>query len=82
MPRDPDWLRVGTDVVGGTPAPTFDAVFTLAGDTVPMASTLSLVLMGMGVNGIAVRRQRTRETRRRRTKHFRPESKWLQALQS
>lgn len=29
---DPDWLRVGTDVIGGT---TFNASFTLFGETVP-----------------------------------------------
>jgi hypothetical protein len=28
---DPDCFRVGTDIVGGTPAPTFDEAFTLAG---------------------------------------------------
>jgi uncharacterized repeat protein (TIGR01451 family) len=27
----PDWLRVGTDIVGGSPAPAFNAVFSLAG---------------------------------------------------
>ena len=27
----PDWLRVGTDIVGGTPAPTFNAAFSLSG---------------------------------------------------
>lgn len=26
---DPDWLRVGTDVVGGAPAPNFNAAFSL-----------------------------------------------------
>ena len=26
---EPDWLRAGTDIVGGTPAPTFNAAFTL-----------------------------------------------------
>ena len=32
----PDWLRVGTDIVGGSPAPTFDAAFSLTGAaTVP-----------------------------------------------
>ncbi|MEP7043206.1 MAG: hypothetical protein ABI843_09090 [Dokdonella sp.] len=30
---DPDWLRVGTDIVGGDPAPTFNATFSLDGDT-------------------------------------------------
>jgi hypothetical protein len=28
---DPDWLRVGTDIVGGVTPPTFNATFTLAG---------------------------------------------------
>ena len=39
---DPDWLRIGTDIVGGTPAPTFNGAFTLAG-TVPEPPTLLLV---------------------------------------
>jgi hypothetical protein len=30
---DPDWLRIGTDIIGGDPAPTFDMAFTLAGVT-------------------------------------------------
>lgn len=30
---DPDWLRIGTDIVGGTPAPTFDMAFSLSGST-------------------------------------------------
>jgi hypothetical protein len=29
----PDWLRVGTDIVGGDPTPTFNATFSLDGDT-------------------------------------------------
>src|SRR5207302_1064 len=28
---DPDWLRVGTDIVGGVPAPKFNASFALFG---------------------------------------------------
>jgi len=28
---DPDWLRVGTDIVGGVSAPKFDAAFSLSG---------------------------------------------------
>jgi PEP-CTERM motif len=42
----PDWLRVGTDIVGGSPAPTFNAAFSLAGTTVPEPS--SLILLGLG----------------------------------
>src|SRR5581483_12325318 len=29
----PDWLRVGTDIVGGATPPTFDAAFSLSGTT-------------------------------------------------
>ena len=29
---DPDWLRVGTDIVGGT---TFNGTFSLTGETTP-----------------------------------------------
>jgi hypothetical protein len=32
---DPDWLRIGTDIVGGTVPPTFNAAFTLNGVAVP-----------------------------------------------
>jgi hypothetical protein len=31
----PDWLRVGTDIVGGATPPTFSAAFSLSGVTVP-----------------------------------------------
>ena len=27
----PDWLRIGTDIVGGNPAPTFNGTFSLSG---------------------------------------------------
>jgi hypothetical protein len=33
----PDWLRIGTDIIGGTPAPTFNMTFSLSGETVPQA---------------------------------------------
>jgi hypothetical protein len=32
----PDWLRIGTDIIGGT---TFNMTFSLTGDTVPEAGT-------------------------------------------
>ena len=35
----PDWLRIGTDIIGGTPAPTFNMTFSLSGETVPRAGT-------------------------------------------
>jgi hypothetical protein len=31
---DPDWLRVGTDIVGGTTPPAFNAAFSLLGNTI------------------------------------------------
>ena len=30
----PDWLRIGTDIIGGTPAPTFNMTFSLIGATI------------------------------------------------
>lgn len=35
----PDWLRIGTDIVAGTPAPQFNMTFSLNGETVPGAGT-------------------------------------------
>lgn len=44
---DPDWLRVGTDIVGGDPAPTFNGAFTLTGESTPEPS--SMLLLGGGL---------------------------------
>ena len=43
----PDWLRIGTDIVGGVTPPTFNASFTLTGDVVPEPATASLLLVGL-----------------------------------
>jgi len=40
---DPDWLRVGTDIVG---AGTFNGAFSVTGDAVPEPSTVFLALLG------------------------------------
>ncbi len=56
----PDWLRVGTDIVGGTPAPTFNAAFSLDGHAVPeSASTGMLAGAGALLLVLATRRRRT-----------------------
>jgi hypothetical protein len=46
----PNWLRVGTDIVGGNPAPTFNAAFSLSGQVVPEPS--SVLLLSLGVVGL------------------------------
>jgi MYXO-CTERM domain-containing protein len=47
---DPDWLRIGTDIVGGNPAPTFNAAFELTGEAVAAAPEPgSLMLAGAGL---------------------------------
>ena len=44
---DPDWLRIGTDIVGGATPPTFNMTFSLSGTTVPEPSSLSLLAIGL-----------------------------------
>jgi hypothetical protein len=59
----PDWLRVGTDIVGGSPAPTFNFFFSLDGDsgtvaTVPALSTLGLLGLALALAAAALPRLR------------------------
>jgi PEP-CTERM motif len=54
---DPDWLRVGQDIVGGTPFPTFNAAFSLNGALVPEPSTWAMMLLGFAGLGFAGYRQ-------------------------
>jgi hypothetical protein len=49
----PDWLRVGADIVGGTPAPTFNATFSLSGQVVPEPASFLLLSVGLAVMGAA-----------------------------
>ena len=47
---DPDWLRIGTDIVGGVTPPTFNAAFSLSGEAVSAAPEPgSLALAGAGL---------------------------------
>ncbi len=54
---DPDWLRAGTDIIGGgANAPRFNESFALTGETVPEPATLTL--LGTGLLGAVLRRRR------------------------
>jgi hypothetical protein len=46
---DPDWLRIGTDIVGGT---TFNAAFSLDGVVTPLPGALPLFATGLGALGL------------------------------
>jgi PEP-CTERM motif len=54
---EPDWLRVGTDIVGavGDPATItqFNASFSLSGSPVPEPSTRAMMLLGFAGLGFA-----------------------------
>jgi len=53
---DPDWLRVCTDIIDGTAAPTFNATFSLTGTTVPEPGTLLLFCTALAGLGLLRRR--------------------------
>jgi len=55
---DPDWLRIGTDIVGGATPPTFNMAFEIDGNPIPEPTTL--VLLGTGVGLVIRRARRTR----------------------
>jgi hypothetical protein len=53
---DPDWLRIGTDIIGGATPPNFNAAFTVTG-TVPEPLSALLLLPGLLLLGRLTRRQ-------------------------
>lgn len=58
---DPDWLRAGTDIIGGgANAPRFNESFSLNGETVPEPATLTLLGTGL-LGGTALSRRRRRK---------------------
>jgi hypothetical protein len=50
---DPDWLRVGTDIVGGgASAPQFNAAFSLSGSAVPEPTSVVLLISMLVMVGL------------------------------
>ena len=59
---DPDWSRIGTDIVGGTTPPTFNAAFSLDGVTAtPLPATLPLFATGLGALGLLSWRRKRKQ---------------------
>jgi hypothetical protein len=61
---DPDWLRVGTDIVGGTPATTFNGQFTLQGEVVPEPASVVLTASGLLMLAFSAARRRRQSVMR------------------
>jgi hypothetical protein len=58
---DPDWLRIGTDIVGGTTPPTFNGAFTLQGQAVPEPGSVAMLGSAVLIGASFLRRRRKRQ---------------------
>jgi hypothetical protein len=67
-PLDPDWLRVGTDIVGGPSPPMFNATFSLSGQTVAEPASVTLLALESTAVLAAWARRRRRGAPRRRAR--------------
>ncbi len=59
---DPDWSRIGTDIVGAGqsgPAPKLNAAFSLTGQTGTVPEPASMFLVGIGLGSLWWRRRRS-----------------------
>ena len=54
---DPDWLRIGADIVGGANPPAFNASFALDGTVIPEPGSLVLFAGGSALLLIGIRRK-------------------------
>lgn len=60
----PGWLRIGTDIVVGSPTPTCNATFSLAGQTGPETTSLTMCLGAAGALAAARARRQGHATLR------------------
>ena len=58
---DPDWSRIGTDIVGGTTPPTFNMAFSLDGTATPEPGDIVTALSGLSLLALRLRKTAGRE---------------------